>query len=46
MKSDTQLRADIQAELEWDPAVASAGVGVVVLFEYLFLNWRPSQRAV
>jgi NitT/TauT family transport system permease protein len=20
------------------------GVGVVVLFEYLFLNWRPSQR--
>ncbi|WP_431121342.1 BON domain-containing protein [Variovorax paradoxus] len=30
MKSDTQLRADIQAELEWDPAVASAGVGVVV----------------
>ncbi|MDP9927984.1 BON domain-containing protein [Variovorax paradoxus] len=30
MKSDTQLRADIQAELEWDPAVASAGVGVIV----------------
>jgi osmotically-inducible protein OsmY len=30
VKSDTQLRADIQAELEWDPAVASAGVGVVV----------------
>jgi NitT/TauT family transport system permease protein len=24
----------------------TAGVGVVVLFEYLFLNWRPSQRAV
>jgi NitT/TauT family transport system permease protein len=23
----------------------TAGVGVVVLFEYLFLNWRPSQRA-
>ena len=22
----------------------TAGVGVVVLFEYLFLNWRPSQR--
>ena len=21
------------------------GVGVVVLFEYLFLGWRPSQRA-
>ena len=21
------------------------GVGIVVLFEYLFLNWRPSQRA-
>src|SRR4029079_7989908 len=20
------------------------GVGIVVLFEYLFLNWRPSQR--
>ena len=30
MKSDTQLRADVQAELEWDPAVASAGVGVIV----------------
>ena len=28
MKSDTQLRADVQAELEWDPAVASADVGV------------------
>ena len=22
----------------------TAGVGVVVLFEYLFLSWRPSQR--
>lgn len=30
MKSDTQLRADIQAELEWDPAVTSANVGVIV----------------
>lgn len=30
MKSDTQLRADVQAELAWDPAVASAGVGVIV----------------
>ncbi|AGU52893.1 putative periplasmic phospholipid-binding protein [Variovorax paradoxus B4] len=30
MKSDTQLKADIQAELEWDPAVTSANVGVIV----------------
>ncbi|CAN7681183.1 BON domain-containing protein [Variovorax paradoxus] len=30
MKSDTQLRADVQAELEWDPAVISTDVGVIV----------------
>ncbi|BEP38259.1 BON domain-containing protein (plasmid) [Variovorax sp. V59] len=30
MKSDTQLRADIQAELAWDPAVSAAGLGVIV----------------
>ena len=30
MKSDTQLRADIQAELDWDPAVTSTDVGVIV----------------
>jgi osmotically-inducible protein OsmY len=30
MKPDAQLRADIQAELAWDPAVASEDVGVIV----------------
>ena len=30
MKPDAQLRADIQAELEWDPAVTSEDVGVIV----------------
>lgn len=30
MKSDTQLRADIQAELAADPAVSAAEVGVIV----------------
>jgi osmotically-inducible protein OsmY len=30
MKPDAQLRADIQAELKWDPAVTSEDVGVIV----------------
>lgn len=30
MKTDAQLRADVQAELAWDPAVTSADVGVIV----------------
>lgn len=30
MKTDAQLRADIQAELEWDPAITSTDVGVIV----------------
>lgn len=30
MKPDAQLRADIQAELEWDPAVTAEDVGVIV----------------
>jgi osmotically-inducible protein OsmY len=30
MKPDAQLRADVQAELEWDPAVTSADIGVIV----------------
>jgi osmotically-inducible protein OsmY len=28
MQSDTQLRSDVQAELDWDPAIRSASVGV------------------
>jgi len=30
MKPDAQLRADVQAELAWDPAVTSADIGVIV----------------
>ncbi|SFQ60154.1 Osmotically-inducible protein OsmY, contains BON domain [Variovorax sp. OK605] len=30
MKSDTQLRDDIQAELNWDPAFKASDVGVIV----------------
>jgi hypothetical protein len=29
MKSDAQLRSDVQAELDWDPAIKTATVGVV-----------------
>lgn len=30
MKTDTQLKKDVQAELEWDPAINAAEVGVAV----------------
>jgi hypothetical protein len=30
MKSDKQLKSDIEAELDWDPAVHAANVGVAV----------------
>jgi osmotically-inducible protein OsmY len=30
MKTDTQLKKDVSSELEWDPAVNAAGVGVAV----------------
>lgn len=30
MKSDTQLRKDVEAELEWDPAIRANEVGVAV----------------
>src|SRR6187402_2127835 len=30
MKTDLQLKADVTAELAWDPAVNSAGIGVLV----------------
>jgi osmotically-inducible protein OsmY len=30
MKTDAQLRQDVQAELEWEPAVHAAGIGVEV----------------
>lgn len=30
MKTDTQLRNDVRAELSWDPAIPAAGVGVTV----------------
>ncbi len=30
MKTDTQLRNDVLAELSWDPAIPAAGVGVTV----------------
>ena len=28
MKSDTQLRTDVLAELDWDPAIKAGAVGV------------------
>lgn len=30
MKTDTQLKADVTAELAWDPSINAAGVGVMV----------------
>lgn len=30
MKSDTQLKLDVERELEWDPALNAAGIGVEV----------------
>ena len=30
MKTDLQLKADISAELVWDPAVSTTGIGVAV----------------
>lgn len=30
MKTDTQIKKDVEAELEWDPAVNAAAVGVTV----------------
>ena len=30
MKTDTQLKKDVSSELEWDPAINAAGVGVAV----------------
>ncbi|WP_029922598.1 BON domain-containing protein [Nevskia soli] len=30
MKTDAQLKKDVETELEWDPAVAAAGIGVEV----------------
>ena len=28
MRSDAELRSDVQAELDWDPAIKSSGIGV------------------
>ena len=30
MKTDLELRRDVEAELAWDPAVTAEGVGVAV----------------
>jgi len=30
MKSDAQIRSDVQAELDWDPAVKAGDIGVIV----------------
>jgi osmotically-inducible protein OsmY len=30
MKSDSQLRSDIEAELDWDPAIRAGDIGVIV----------------
>jgi osmotically-inducible protein OsmY len=30
MKSDAQLKKDVEAELEWDPSINAAEVGVAV----------------
>lgn len=29
MRSDAQLRSDVQAELDWDPEIKSSSIGVI-----------------
>ena len=38
MKTDKQLQDDVIAELEWDPAVDSADIGVAVIDGVVSLN--------
>jgi hypothetical protein len=40
MKTDAQIKADIQEELEWDPTVSATDVGVLVtLTRHLRTCW-------
>lgn len=40
MKSDAQLKKDVEAELEWDPAINAAEVGVAVKDGVVTLSGR------
>ncbi|KWT94090.1 MULTISPECIES: BON domain-containing protein [unclassified Variovorax] len=45
MRSDAQLRSDIVAELNWDPAITATDVGVIVKDGVVTLTGHPSSHA-
>ena len=45
MKSDTQLRSDVVAELNWDPTITATDVGVIVKDGMVTLTGHPSTHA-
>lgn len=45
MKSDTQLRSDVVAELTWDPAITATNVGVIVNDGVVTLTGHPGSHA-
>ncbi|VTU35992.1 periplasmic protein [Variovorax sp. PBS-H4] len=45
MRSDAQLRSDVVAELNWDPAITATDVGVIVKDGVVTLTGHPSSHA-
>lgn len=45
MKTDKQLKQDVEDELEWNPAVDSANIGVEVVDRIVTLSGHPSSYA-
>lgn len=45
MKTDLQLKHDVEAELEWEPAVSTSNIGVEVAERVVTLSGHPSSFA-
>ncbi|OUL93226.1 BON domain-containing protein, partial [Paraburkholderia hospita] len=45
MKSDRQLKKDVEEELEWDPAVTATDIGVEVTDRVVTLSGHPPSYA-
>ncbi|WP_431273075.1 BON domain-containing protein [Variovorax ureilyticus] len=45
MRSDAQLRSDVQAELDWDPAINSTQIGVIAADGIVTLTGHVASHA-
>ena len=43
MKSDTELRRDVLDELDWEPSINAAGIGVTVSRRHCDAHWQRGE---